>query len=102
MPVRHHSRRRAPDGAEQHRNWLGLVETSGPFLSLPVLRATWPTLDPLDLKERERLRAAHTAWLDDPDAGQHAWIWYVPGDLLDWGDALHTEGLHTGGPDTGG
>lgn len=33
----------APEGAEQHRAWLSLIEVSGPFLSLPVLRSTWPT-----------------------------------------------------------
>jgi len=62
-------RRRAPDGAEQHREWLSLIEVTGPFLSLPVLRATWPTLDPLDRKERDRLRTAHATWLDEPPPG---------------------------------
>ncbi|MGH3907218.1 MAG: hypothetical protein ACRDTE_24035 [Pseudonocardiaceae bacterium] len=46
----------APEGAEQHRTWLSLIEVSGPFLSLPVLRSTWPTLDALDKPTRERLR----------------------------------------------
>jgi len=78
-------RQRAPDGAEQHRDWLSLIEITGPFLSLPVLRATWPTLDPLDHRERDRLRAAHATWLDDPDNGQQQWISYVLTDLLGWG-----------------
>ncbi|RAO17578.1 Eco57I restriction-modification methylase domain-containing protein [Micromonospora noduli] len=86
-------RRPAPDGAEQHRNWLSLVEVSGPFLSLPVLRATWPTLDALDKKTRERLRQEHATWQADTVAGQLPWIDYVLGDLLGWGDTLHTEGL---------
>ena len=38
----------APEGAEQHRAWLSRIEVSSPFLSLPVLRSTWPTLDALE------------------------------------------------------
>ncbi|RAO24679.1 hypothetical protein MED15_00437 [Micromonospora noduli] len=86
-------RRPAPDGAEQHRNWLSLVEVSGPFLSLPVLRATWPTLDALDKKTRERLRQEHATWQADTVAGQQPWIGYVLRELLGWGDTLHTDGL---------
>ncbi|WP_199716834.1 hypothetical protein [Micromonospora musae] len=85
--------RPAPDGAEQHRNWLSLVDVNGPFLSLPVLRRTWPTLDALDKKARERLRQEHTTWQADTVAGQQAWIGYVLGELLGWGDTLHVDGL---------
>ncbi|RAO51548.1 hypothetical protein LUPAC06_06233 [Micromonospora saelicesensis] len=88
-------RRPAPDGVEQHRNWLSLVEVSGPFLSLPVLRATWPTLDALDKKTRERLRQEHATWQADTTAGQQLWIEYVLRELLGWGDTLHTDGLDT-------
>ncbi|GAB3214031.1 hypothetical protein GCM10027294_50890 [Marinactinospora endophytica] len=79
----------APDSAEQHRDWLGLVEVSGPFLSLPVLRSTWPTLDPVDGDTRARLRQKHASWQADTAAGQRAWIDYVLDELLGWGDALH-------------
>lgn len=52
-----HPRGAATDIAAHHRDWLSLVEISGPFLSLPVLRANWPAgLDPLDKPVRERLR----------------------------------------------
>ncbi|GIF48210.1 hypothetical protein DFJ67_3503 [Asanoa ferruginea] len=88
-------RRPAPDGAEQHRNWLSLVDVNGPFLSLPVLRRTWPTLDALDKKTRERLRQEHTTWQADAVSGQQTWIGYVLGDLLGWADALHWDGLDT-------
>ncbi|MDT0532310.1 SAM-dependent DNA methyltransferase [Micromonospora sp. DSM 115977] len=88
-------RRPALDGAEQHRNWLSLVEVSGPFLSLPVLRGTWPTLDALDKKTRERLRQEHATWQADTAAGQQTWIGYVLSELLGWGDVLHTDGLDT-------
>ncbi len=85
----------AGDNVAHHRDWLSLVEISGPFLSLPVLRATWPAgLDPLDKPVRERLRREHGVWADDPAAGQQAWIEFLLSDLLGWGDALHTAGLN--------
>ncbi|EIV94893.1 type IIL restriction-modification enzyme MmeI [Frankia sp. QA3] len=83
-------RRRPPvqDGAAQHRDWLSLIDVSGPFLSLPVLRRVWPTLDALEKKTRERLRREHAAWLDAPAAGQRDWARFVLAELLGWGDAL--------------
>jgi hypothetical protein len=83
-------RRRPPaqDGAAQHRDWLSLIDVTGPFLSLPVLRRIWPTLDPLEKKARERLRREHAAWLDAPVAGQRDWVQFVLAELLGWGDAL--------------
>ena len=80
-------------GDDDHKRWLGLLEVGGPFLSVPVLRQTWPTLDALDEPQRERLRARHAAWLDDPAGVRDAWIGYVLADLLEWGDARHTSGL---------
>lgn len=81
------------DGSEQHRSWLGLIEVSGPFLSLPVLRAEWPDLDALDRPTRDRLRREHASWQSDPAAGQAAWTRYVLRELLGWGDALLVGGL---------
>ena len=83
----------APDGAQQHRDWLALIDVSGPFLSLPVLRDTWPTLDPVERQQRQRLRQAHADWLADPVAGQRVWLDYVLRDLLDWGSELRETGL---------
>ncbi|WP_017555570.1 Eco57I restriction-modification methylase domain-containing protein [Nocardiopsis baichengensis] len=80
------------DSAEQHRNWLSLIEVDGPFLTLPVLRATWPArLDPLDKEERARLRREHARWqaASATTAGQEAWIRYLLADMLAWGDDLH-------------
>jgi len=54
----------------EHRNWLALVETTGRFLSLPVLRETWPPLEPIDAAERDALRRSHGAWRDDVTAGR--------------------------------
>jgi hypothetical protein len=75
-------RRRAPDSADQHRDWLNLIEVSGPFLSLPVLRTAWPSLDALGNKPA--LRSAHANWLADPVSGQRTWVEYVLGELLNW------------------
>lgn len=64
------SSRRRRDIAAHHRDWLNLLEISGPFLSLPVLRANWAAgLDPLDKPVREQLRREHGVWADDPAAG---------------------------------
>ncbi|MDA2810656.1 hypothetical protein O4J56_08420 [Nocardiopsis sp. RSe5-2] len=80
------------DSAEQHRNWLSLIEVDGPFLTLPVLRATWPArLDPLDREKRARLRREHARWqaASATTVGQEAWIRYLLSDMLAWGDDLH-------------
>jgi hypothetical protein len=81
---------RAPrvDPVRQHRDWLALVEVTGPFLSLPVLRETWPTLEALDPAERDALRRAHGEWRADLAAGHRGWVEFVLGDLLAWGDDL--------------
>lgn len=78
----------AVDPVRQHRDWLALVEVTGPFLSLPVLRETWPTLEAIDASERDALRRAHTEWRADVTAGQHAWVGFVLRDLLGWRDDL--------------
>ena len=83
--------RPAVDPVKQHRDWLALVEVNGPFLSLPVLRRTWPTLDSLDQQERDELRRAHGAWRTG--GSREAWIEYVVQDLLEWGDGMRTDGL---------
>jgi len=83
--------RKPHDTGREHLDWLALVDVSGPFLSLPVLRKTWPALDGLTKEQRARLRAEHGAWQRGGDVGD--WIRYVLRDLLGWGDALHTDGL---------
>ena len=91
-PTARGRRRPAPrSGEEQHRTWLSLVEITGPFLSLPVLREVWPDLDPVDRPTRERLRREHAAWLQPTVPGAQAdaaWITYVLRDLLDWREDL--------------
>ncbi|QES57130.1 hypothetical protein DEJ51_25535 [Streptomyces venezuelae] len=78
----------APDGRQDHLDWLSLVDVSGPFLTLPVLLKTWPQLDSIDKPLRARLRYEHGVWQSDPAAGQGAWTDFVLNELLGWGDAL--------------
>ncbi|MRH92819.1 hypothetical protein GFY24_36290 [Nocardia sp. SYP-A9097] len=71
-----------------HREWLALIDYSGPFLSVPVLKQHFRAgLDALEKPQRQQLRQAHTA-MPGPD-----WIDYVLRDLLEWDDALVTDGL---------
>ena len=55
-----------------HHEWLSLIEISGPFLAVPVLKETFPQgLEELDSAKRKRLRQAYDEWrealeTDDP------------------------------------
>ena len=65
---------------EQHRQWLQLVETDGPFLSIPVLTRVYPQgITPLDASVLGELKEAKTpfeqawdAWDRDNDASLDA------------------------------
>ncbi len=65
-----------------HHDWLSLIEISGPFLAVPVLKEAFPQgLEELDAAKRIRLRQAYDEWheaqeADDPRfADLHtAWI----------------------------
>lgn len=46
-----------------NHDWLTLIEISGPFLAVPVLKEVFPTgLEGLDGLKRKRLRQAHEEW----------------------------------------
>jgi hypothetical protein len=55
-----------------HHDWLSLIEISGPFLAVPVLKEIFPQgLEELDGLKRKRLRQAYEEWrealdFDDP------------------------------------
>ena len=55
-----------------HHDWLKLIEISGPFLAVPVLKEVFPTgLEGLDGLKRKRLRQTYEEWrealeTDDP------------------------------------
>jgi methylase of polypeptide subunit release factors len=88
--------------ARHHAEWLSLVETSGPFLSMPVLLRAFPQgLDAHDPDHARDLRLAHEEW-EDSQLGSHpepalhtAWIRFVltrtlefPEDLIAQGQAV--------------
>jgi len=68
--------------SNHHHDWLALIEISGPFLAVPVLKEAFPQgLEELDAAKRKRLRQAYDEWrealeTDDPRfADLHAaWI----------------------------
>lgn len=46
-----------------HHDWLSLIEISGPFLAVPVLKEVFPQgLEELDGLKRKRLRQAYEEW----------------------------------------
>ena len=89
--------------AQQHRAWLGLVDTEGPFLSVPVLTGLYPQDIPgMSREHREVLRAtkpaldrAWDAWDADRDSeatltsyrrARDTWVDTVLTEVLGWGD----------------
>lgn len=70
-----------------HAEWLSLIEISGPFLAVPVLKEVFPQgLEQLDIDKRKRLRQAYEEWRealenDDPRFLElhQAWIAEVLG-----------------------
>jgi hypothetical protein len=84
--------------SRHHADWLSLVESSGPFLSLPVLLRAFPQgLDPRDPEQAKELRLAYEEWQENPTltAKQRAWVMHVltqvllhPRELLAEGQTL--------------
>lgn len=82
--------------AREHIMWLSLVETSGPFLSMPVLLQVFPQgLDQRDAAKASRLREAYEDWLERGKsklAVHHAWIRHVLTELLEYPAEYLAEG----------
>ena len=79
--------------ARHHAEWLSLLEISGPFLSLSVLKDVFPQgLEADDPALRADLRPAYEEWLDNQrglrsDARIHrAWVHWVFRRVLDFVD----------------
>src|SRR5215210_4017365 len=72
---------------EDHAEWLSLVETSGPFLTIPTLKRTLP--DGLDAAPAALadLRIAYAEWQENPDL-QTRWVKWVLQELLELDDAV--------------
>lgn len=52
-----------------HERWLSLIEISGPFLAVPILKETFPQgLEELESIKRKRLRQAYEEWREALDA----------------------------------
>lgn len=50
---------------ETNTEWLSLIEISGPFLAVPVLKEVFPQgLEQLEANKRKRLRQAYEEWRD--------------------------------------
>ncbi len=81
-------------------DWLNLIEVSGPFLAVPVLREVLPQgLEALTSGRHQRLRAAYDEWrdavdADDPDllAIHSAWIDEVLQNALEVDDQILRRG----------
>jgi hypothetical protein len=79
-----------------HAEWLSLIEISGPFLAVPVLKEVFPQgLEQLDANKRKLLRQAYEEWRealenDDPRFPElhQAWI----AEVLDRGLELDEDG----------
>ncbi len=84
----------------RNHEWLELVEVSGPFLALPVLREAFPQgLEELDALRAKRLRSAYEEWRDavdseDSDLGRlhEAWVEEVLRTALEADDELLRRG----------
>ena len=93
--------------AQQHRQWLELVDTEGPFLSVPVITELHPQGVPeLSRERREALRAAKPAfdrawdaWDVDCDSNsalvsyrraRDSWVGAVLTGVLGWGGSWTT------------
>lgn len=49
--------------SDLHHDWLSLIEISGPFLAVPVLKDAFPQgLEELNASKRKRLRQAYEEW----------------------------------------
>jgi len=92
-PVRRRHGVHRPGRRQAHIDWLKLIEVSGPFLSVPVLTAEWPDLEPLEVKARDRLRQEHRQWQERPVVHRDDWIRYVLDDLLGWQGAVQHHDL---------
>lgn len=71
--------------SRHHADWLSLLESSGPFLSLPVLLRAFPQgLDPRDPEQAKQLRLAYEEWQEDRTltAKQRAWVTHVVTQVL--------------------
>ena len=73
-----------------HAEWLSLVETSGPFLTVPTLKRALPSGLEAAPDALPRLRLAHAEWRADPSLRQR-FIRWVLDEVLELGVVEATE-----------
>src|SRR5947209_472958 len=81
--------------ARHHAEWLSLLDTSGPFLRMPVLLEAFPQgLDAHDAEHHRMLRFGHGEWEDNrhQPATHAAWIKFVLTGSLDYSSEVLAEG----------
>lgn len=79
----------AGEAARRRHAWLELVQTSGPFLTLPVVDRAFPNGMPeVPGEVRAGVRSAVARMLEDRGASRQAVIVRVLCDALGWGDHL--------------
>ncbi len=77
-----------------HTEFRQLIDISGPFLSIPVLRRVFPQGFPKEEDAADRLHRTRTAWEEwQQDPALYAlWLRFVLTDVLEYPDALLAEG----------
>jgi hypothetical protein len=76
----------------RRHGWLELLQTSGPFLTLPVVHRVFPDgLPPVPSARRAEVRAAVAEMLDSGGATRHAMIETMLRDVLDWQQHLRID-----------
>lgn len=89
-------RARRPGGVSEEirrrHAWLELLQTSGPFLTLPVVHRAFPDgLAPVPQGGRARVRAMVAEMLDDGGASRHAVVEAMLRYVLDWQEHLRID-----------
>lgn len=75
--------------AARRHDWLELIQISGPFVTVPIADATWPSgLPAVRSDHRARVRAALAELLDSGGITRPDVARLVLADVLGWGDAL--------------
>lgn len=93
MAVRRRRRCAASEAARRRHGWLELVQTSGPFLTLPVVDCAWPAgLPEVAPAARTAVRPAVADALSSGGATRHAAIHAVLCEALDWGGHHRLDG----------
>jgi hypothetical protein len=72
---------------DHHAEWLSLVETSGPFLTVPTLKRALPAGLEAVPAALSSLRVVHAEWRDDPTL-QARWIRWVLDEVLELRDRV--------------